>query len=133
MTKAGRAELERKRILVVEDEDDVRRLVVRILSTLGECEEARNGADALARLQQQPTPDLVVSDVMMPVMDGLTLVRRMKAEPHLARIPVLLLTAKNTPRDVVAGINVGARHYVTKPFKSEELLDKARRALGSTR
>jgi DNA-binding response OmpR family regulator len=63
-------------------------------------------------------------------MDGLTLAKQLKLDPHLARVPVVMLTARTGPRDVIAGINAGARFYVTKPFKTEELILKVRKALG---
>jgi len=119
-----------KRILVVEDDPELLEMIRRMLAPLGEVVTAGNGAEALARLERDSRFDLVVTDLMMPEMDGLTLAQRMKAAPALARIPVVMLTAKNRPGDVIAGINAGARHYVTKPFKQQELLDKVQRALG---
>ncbi len=119
-----------KRILVVEDDADVRRMLQHMLVSLGQVVPAADGVEALSHLERDPSFDLVVTDLMMPEMDGLTLSKRMKSHPRLARIPVLMLTAKNTPKDVIAGINAGARHYVTKPFKQQELLEKVKRALG---
>jgi DNA-binding response OmpR family regulator len=86
--------------------------------------------EAYSSLQNEPRlPDLVVTDVMMPRLDGLQLVQRMKMNPALARIPVIMLTAKGGPRDVIMGINSGVRHYVTKPFKHDELIGKIKKAL----
>jgi len=65
----------------------------------------------------------------MPRLDGLALSKKMKENPNTARIPVIMLTAKGSPKDVIGGINAGARAYLTKPFKQEELLEKAKRAL----
>lgn len=67
---------------------------------------------------------------MMPRMDGLTLAKQLKGDPRLGHVPVVMLTARTGPRDVIAGINAGARFYVTKPFKTDELLTKVRKALG---
>lgn len=119
-----------KRILVVEDDEDLLRMLQHMLVSLGQVVRAADGAEALAQLQRDAQFDLVITDLMMPRMDGLTLAKRMKADPRLASIPVLMLTAKNTPKDVIAGINAGARHYITKPFKQRELLEKVKRALG---
>jgi CheY-like chemotaxis protein len=123
----------KKRVLVVEDEADVRKMIVRMLSAFAEVDSAADGVEALAKMQAGAIPDLLITDVMMPQMDGLTLVRKLKGDPKLARVPVLMLTAKSGPRDTVAGINAGARHYLTKPFKHEELLDKVKKALGQAR
>lgn len=120
----------RKRILVVEDDEDLLRMLQHMLVALGRVVKASDGAEALERLQRDTAFDLVVTDLMMPRMDGLALAKRMKADARLAHIPVLMLTAKDTPKDVIAGINAGARHYITKPFKQQELLEKVKRALG---
>jgi DNA-binding response OmpR family regulator len=66
---------------------------------------------------------------MMPRMDGLTLAKQLKEEPQTKRTPVIMLTAKNGARDVVAGINAGARSYITKPFKHDELIQKVKSVL----
>ena len=120
----------RPKILVVDDEPDVRNLVARLLGPIGDVDLAVDGSDALDRILGGERPDLIVLDLMMPKMDGLTLTRELKKDPSLARIPIVILTAKAGARDMVEGINAGARHYVTKPFKSEELLGKVRKALG---
>ena len=120
----------RPKILVVDDEPDVRNLVSRLLGPIGDVDIAVDGAEALDLILAGARPDLIVLDLMMPKMDGLTLTRELKKDPALARIPIVILTAKTGARDMVDGINAGARHYVTKPFKSEELLGKVRKALG---
>ena len=118
------------RILVVEDEPDLRGMLQRILSTIAEVAVANDGIDALERIRAGFTPDLIVSDVMMPRMDGLTLAKELKKDSALARVPLVMLTAKTAAKDVIAGINAGARAYVTKPFKTDELLSKVKKALG---
>jgi CheY-like chemotaxis protein len=120
----------RPKILVVEDEPDVRRMIVQMLGTIADVTAAGDGAEALDQLMGGFLPDLIVTDLMMPHMDGLTLVGHLKGDPRLGRIPVVMLTAKTSPRDMVSGINAGARHYITKPFKTEELVGKVRKALG---
>ncbi len=119
----------RPRILVAEDDPDVLKMLEHVLRTLGDVETVTNGRDALGRAQVE-RPDVVVTDVMMPQMDGLTLAKEMKQDPKLSTVPVVMLTAKTGPRDVIAGINAGARFYLTKPFKTEELIAKVRKALG---
>ena len=119
----------RPRILVVEDDADLLKMLGKMVGVLGDVTLATDGTEAIAALERGLVPDLVLTDLMMPRMDGLTLARKLKENKVWARIPVVMLTAKDTPRDVIAGINAGARHYVTKPFKHEELLEKIRKAL----
>lgn len=126
---SGAGAVGRPRILVVEDEPDVRTMVARILATIGDVTAVANGVEALAALRSGALADLVVTDVMMPQMDGIALSQELKKDPRLARIPVLMLTAKSSPANVIAGINAGARQYVTKPFKPDDLVAKAKRAL----
>jgi DNA-binding response OmpR family regulator len=111
-------------VLVVEDDAEIRAMLVRALGSKYTIYEARNGKEARALLAAVPAPAALVCDVMMPEMSGLQLVRNMRKDAALARIPVLFLTAKSTTLDVVTGINVGARHYITKPFKLAELVSK---------
>lgn len=119
-----------RRILIAEDDADLARMLKMLLKTLGDVRTAEDGMDAYTQMRAGFLPELLITDVMMPRMDGIALVRRMKQDPDMSRIPVLMLTAKQTPRDVVAGINAGAKHYLTKPFKQQELLEKVRHILG---
>jgi CheY-like chemotaxis protein len=116
-------------ILVVEDDTELLKMLGRMLSELAEVELARDGIEAVEKLRTGINPDLVITDLMMPRMDGLTLAKQLKQEPQTKRTPVIMLTAKNGARDVVAGINAGARSYITKPFKHEELMNKVRSVL----
>ncbi len=100
-----------------------------VLGTIGDVTLAVDGVDAYERLMGGFVPDVIVTDLMMPRMDGLTLANKLKGHPELARVPLVMLTAKTNARDVIAGINAGARHYVTKPFKTDELVAKVRKAL----
>ncbi len=99
-------------------------MIVRALGSKYTIYEARHGKEAQEILGAIPTPAALVCDWMMPEMSGMQLVRRLRKDPLLARIPVLFLTAKGSPQDIVAGINAGARHYMTKPFKVSELVSK---------
>jgi CheY-like chemotaxis protein len=118
-----------KHILVAEDDADLRKLIVLSLRGLGQIFEVGNGADALKWLRENGPPDLFVTDLMMPGLDGLSLSRLIKRDEKLARLPIIVLTAKDSPKDVVEGINAGARHYLTKPFKRDELVEKAKKLL----
>lgn len=119
-----------QQILVVEDDHDLRRMMEIMLKSVADVVVASDGMDAYAMLRNGMRPSLIITDVMMPRMDGLTLVRRIKDDDELSRIPVIMLTAKGGPQDIVEGINSGARHYLTKPFKQDELVDKVKAALG---
>jgi CheY-like chemotaxis protein len=111
-------------VLVVEDDASIRAMIVRALGLSCTVFEAEDGEAALALLARIPPPACVVSDWMMPRMDGLVFARHVRADKNLKRTPLILLTAKNHPLDIVQGINAGARHYLAKPFKMKELLDK---------
>jgi DNA-binding response OmpR family regulator len=119
----------RPRILIVEDDQDLLRMMQRMLTAIAEVITASDGEQALKVLTAGPVPDLLITDWMMPRKDGLTLVKEMKQHERLKRVPVVILTAKTSPRDVIAGINSGARHYLTKPFKPDELIAKVRKVL----
>lgn len=108
----------------------MRRMLEQLLGTLGDVTACMDGQAALDAMQGGLRPDVLVTDVMMPRMDGVALARAMKNVPHLHNVPVVMLTARTGPRDVIAGINAGARFYVTKPFKTDELLNKVKKALG---
>lgn len=118
-----------KKILVVDDDPTLLQMIQRILLELGEVKCASDGMEALSVIQAGYLPDIIITDVMMPRVDGLKLCSQLKKMPQTAEIPVIMLTAKGHPRDVVAGINAGVRHYVTKPFKTAELVTKVKKTL----
>jgi DNA-binding response OmpR family regulator len=84
------------------------------------------------RLHCVPIPDLMICDVMLPGMDGFALARLAKTSEWSgwSNVPIIFLTARTTPRDMIEGIQSGARHYVTKPFKLKDLQDKVKKILG---
>ena len=109
-------------ILVVDDNTDIVAIVQTILEANGyEVMAAYNGAEALAQLATHK-PDLMVLDIMMPEMSGLEVLERIRETPSLARIPVILLTAKDEDEDLLSGYQSGANYYIPKPFTSEQLL-----------
>lgn len=112
-------------VLVADDSADMRRYVSDALSPEFRVARARDGLEAL-RLALEHAPDLIVSDVMMPRVDGAELVRQVRDRPKLADIPVILLTAKADGSDVVRLLREGARDYLTKPFSRDELRARAR-------
>jgi two-component system response regulator MprA len=114
-------------ILVVDDDAPIRRMLDRTLSAEGYAvETAADGGEALASVERS-TPDLVVLDVGLPGVDGLAVSRRLRAK-GLA-VPVLLLTARDSVPDRVAGLDAGADDYLVKPFATEELLARVRALL----
>jgi two-component system response regulator MprA len=118
------------RILVVDDEPAVRESLDRALRLEGhEVELAGNGEQALRAIGDRP-PDAVVLDVMMPVLDGLATCRALRAAG--LRIPVLMLTARDSVSDRVAGLDAGADDYLVKPFALEELFARLRALLRRT-
>jgi phosphate regulon transcriptional regulator PhoB len=120
-------------VLVVEDEPDIRALIVHHLAREGfRCRVAGSGADALARVKATP-PDLVVLDLMLPGMDGLEVCRRLRADPSTAGVPIIMLTAKADEVDRVVGLEMGADDYVVKPFSPKELVARVRAVLRRVR
>jgi adenylate cyclase len=116
-------------ILVVDDMPQNLDLLARRLASQGyEVATASDGEEALARVSEL-APDLVLLDVMMPRMDGIEVVRRLKADPSHRHIPVILVTAKSDPRDVVEGLNAGGDDYLTKPIDHAALLARVRSML----
>jgi diguanylate cyclase (GGDEF)-like protein len=111
-----------KRILIADDEVTVRQLLELVLAGQGyEVMLAANG-DQLVRLAQERVPDLVLVDLMMPHLDGYEAIRQLRNDTRTAHLPMLILTAKSTPDDVVIGFETGADDYITKPFNIPELL-----------
>ncbi|MFO0683815.1 MAG: response regulator [Sandaracinus sp.] len=116
-------------ILVVEDDDDLRRMLVTTLAKLGTVVPARSAAEAATFLSSRPPPAVVLTDIMMPGASGLELLRKLRTEARYHGVPVVVLSAKTDPHSIVDGINAGARHYVTKPFKTVDLVTKIERLL----
>ena len=116
--------------LVVDDDPTICTLVATTLSQDFAVYVADSAQRAMQLLVELVTPHLVVCDVAMPAVDGLQFVKRIRSLPKLANTPIIFLTAKEMPMDVVAGINAGARYYMTKPFNPRDLLEKARKATG---
>jgi len=116
-------------ILVVDDEEDIRELVELNLHREGYTVlTSETGEQALA-LAKAKTPDLVVLDLMLPGIDGLEVCKRLKNDPVLQQIPVVMLTAKGEESDIVAGLELGADDYITKPFSGRVLVARIRRLL----
>jgi DNA-binding response OmpR family regulator len=121
------------RILVADDDVDIRELVEFKLSTLGhEIVAVADGAAAVEACRAQ-RPDLAVLDVMMPGVSGLEAIRVIRADPGLADLPVILLTARAQDSDVETGFDSGADDYITKPFSPRELAARVEALLERSR
>ncbi len=108
-------------ILVVEDSPTVRKLVTQTLTVQGyEVYSVEDGVEALEFLSHT-VPDLIISDIHMPRLDGLELLTRLREDPRTAEITIILLTAMNEPDDIVRGLELGADDYLVKPFNLPEL------------
>jgi signal transduction histidine kinase len=118
---AGQAASDRPRVLVADDNADMRRYVVRLLAGAYAVEAVPDGAAALEAVRRR-TPDLIVSDVMMPRLDGFGLLQALRADPHTAGVPVILLSARAGEESRVEGMQAGADDYLVKPFSARELL-----------
>ena len=115
--------------LVLEDDDDVRTLVQKLLESHGfTVTTAADGLEGLMKLETL-TPDVILCDVMMPNLDGMTFTKAIKRHASTRGVPVIFLTAKTDTRTVAEGITAGAKFYLTKPFSHAELLAKVRKAL----
>ncbi len=108
-------------ILIVEDNDDMTAYISGLLKSDYEVIHAGNGLDALEKLREV-LPDLIISDVMMPEMDGFTFLEKLRAADQFAAIPVIMLTARAEQDDKLKALTIGVDDYLTKPFVSEELL-----------
>ncbi len=116
-------------ILAVDDEEDLLELVRYNLIREGfDVTTAATGEEALVTIRKNP-PDLILLDLMLPKMDGLTVMRRLTENEELKKIPVIMLTAKGEEADVITGLELGADDYVTKPFSPRILVARIRSVL----
>ena len=129
-------DIDGSKIIVADDDRIVRRIVVAKLSGIGyEVREAEDGQEALDLLEGGEVPDLLITDSLMPRMNGLELVRSIRNSPDgdLSTLPVIMLTSRQSERDVIEGLETGLDDYVTKPFSPDELVARVRTVLWRTR
>ncbi len=119
-----------EKILVIEDEEPIRELLKLTLESAGYSSiyMAANGEDGL-RLAQTRLPDLILLDLMLPGMDGLSVCRQLKSQEETRAIPVIMLTARSEESDIVIGLELGAVDYITKPFSRKILIARIRAQL----
>ncbi len=122
-----------EKILVVDDEMDTRETMAMFLLRLGyEVQTAQNGQQGLQMLKKQPC-DLLVLDVMMPIMNGFQMLEEVRRDPALKTIPVVMVTALDKTSDIVKAFELGANDYITKPYVNAELIARVSAALRSHR
>ena len=125
-------ELNQMNVLIVEDSPIQAELLRRFITSIGyKCAVATDGEAGLLSVKNN-RPDLIISDIQMPVLDGYQMCSHIKADPSLRSIPVILLTALSDPVDVIRGLNAGAEAYLTKPYDNERLLLQVRRLLSAS-
>ena len=123
---------ERPRILIVDDSADMRDYVRRLLGARYDVQMAEDGEAAHAAIETHP-PDLVLSDIMMPRLDGLGLLSRLRSDPRTSTLPIILLSARAGEESRVEGLRTGADDYLIKPFTARELLARVAANLATTR
>ena len=116
-------------IYYVEDDDNIRELVVYTLNQVGLEARGYSCARDFYGAMEQQAPDLVLLDIMLPEEDGLTILRRLRADAATEEIPVVMITAKGTEFDKVQGLDLGADDYIAKPFGMAELVARVRARL----
>ena len=119
----------RIRVLVVDDEPDLLELVHYNLTKAGyDVACVMSGAEALTHVQTH-TPDLILLDVLLPDVDGLEVCKALRRSPQAGRVPIVMLTARSEDADIVAGLELGADDYLTKPFSPRVLLARIKAVL----
>jgi DNA-binding response OmpR family regulator len=122
--------MQRHRVLIVEDEQDIAGLIKHALERTGQAEAdiVHSGDEALKAVSDRP-PDLIILDLNLPVLNGIEVCRILRSRPDGRNVPVIMLTARTSENDRVAGLELGADDYVTKPFSLRELTARVRAVL----
>jgi DNA-binding response OmpR family regulator len=120
------------KILTVDDSTTIRKIVKRALDSFN-CEilEAQNGVEGLAMANKEK-PDLILLDITMPVMTGVEMLERLKAQQELKEIPVIMLTAESGKESVTRAVRMGIKDYIVKPFKGPELVERIQKHIRLT-
>jgi DNA-binding response OmpR family regulator len=118
-----------KCILVVDDDEDLRDTLAAVLSPNYCVRVAFDGMDGYTKAQDEPRPDLIIADVTMPGLDGITMVRRIREIDGLGRVPVIFFTGQMSTENVIAGLSVGTFAYLSKTCAAGLLEEKVKRAL----
>ena len=118
-----------KSVLVVDDDEDMRTALYNVLSPKYRVTLAIDGLDGYLIANEHPPPDLIIADVSMPQLDGITMIRRIRENDALRRVPVIFLTGQMSPASVIAGLAVGTFAYLPKPPDRNVLENKVKRVL----
>ena len=120
----------KNKILIVDDEDSIRELLEMVLQANGfsNIKMAADGEVAL-QITEEWHPDVILLDLMLPKIDGLTICRKIRSNPSLATIPIIILSAKSEESDIVLGLEIGANDYITKPFSNKIVIARIRNQL----
>ncbi|HDM70702.1 MAG: response regulator [Thermotogae bacterium] len=120
-----------KKVLIIDDSEVLRRITAFNLQKMGyEIREAIDGVDGLEKIKDFH-PDLVLLDIMMPRMDGFTVLKRMSEDPSMKEIPVIVLTAKGGEDDEKEALRLGAIKVLTKPFSPKQLVETVKQVIGN--
>ena len=118
-------------VLIVEDDEALANLVAEVLSGAGfATRTASNKAQIQAEFNRAPLPDVLLLDVSLPDADGFDILQRIRANPRIAKVPVIMMTGKSEVTDIARGLSLGADGYVTKPFKLSGLVAAVNTVLG---
>jgi DNA-binding response OmpR family regulator len=117
-----------RRVMIVEDDPAIADMLSKMLVRFYDVRVVNDGGLAISTAIDY-RPDVILLDVNLPNMDGFAIAQGMKGTPELGRIPIIFLTAQDRSLDVVKGIQVGAKHYITKPFKIDDVIKKVKRLI----
>lgn len=120
-------------IYIVEDDKNIREIEMFALKNSGYAVEEFENAKSFFSRTAEKVPDLVLLDIMLPDMDGLEIVKKLRSRPDTVRVPIILVTAKTTELDKVKGLDIGADDYLTKPFGVMELISRVKALLRRSR
>ena len=121
-----------ERIFLLEDDDSIRKLVIYVLGSQGYEAQGFDRPSDFWKAMEGPQPALVLLDIMLPEEDGLSILQKLRASAATKRLPVIMLTAKNTEYDRVVGLDSGADDFISKPFGMMELVARVRAVLRRT-
>jgi two-component system alkaline phosphatase synthesis response regulator PhoP len=120
------------KIFIVEDDDNIREMVTYAVKTAGFEAVSFSGGKEFYKTLSDNMPDLILLDIMLPGDDGVTILKKLRADKNTAKLPVIMLTAKGTELDKVLGFDSGADDYITKPFSVMEMLSRIKAVLRRT-
>ena len=123
------AKISHKKVLLVDDEEDLLEMLTHNLEKEKFLVSTATDGEKAIKLAKEELPDIIILDLMLPVIDGLEVCRQLKKEEITSSVPIIMLTAKGTEVDIVTGLELGADDYITKPFRMRELIARIRAVL----